>query len=157
LAGRKPKPTALKKLAGNPGKRPLNENEPKPDRANIKLPRGRLPKEGQRIWKLLAPKMVELGILTEIDLPAFEMMCIHYALAREAMEEIIERGMLIEDRDKQPRKNPAYQLYRENSNAFKQYLAEFGLTPSSRSRIGALPMEDEQSLSDLLFEGVVEK
>ena len=27
--GRKPKPTALKMLEGNPGKRPLNEYEPK--------------------------------------------------------------------------------------------------------------------------------
>ena len=26
--GRKPKPTALQVLEGNPGKRPLNENEP---------------------------------------------------------------------------------------------------------------------------------
>jgi len=31
MAGRKPKPTALKIIEGNPGKRPLNKNEPKPD------------------------------------------------------------------------------------------------------------------------------
>ncbi|HZK10243.1 MAG TPA: phage terminase small subunit P27 family, partial [Clostridia bacterium] len=30
--GRKPKPTALKVLEGNPGKRPLNKNEPQPER-----------------------------------------------------------------------------------------------------------------------------
>ena len=28
--GRKPTPTAIKELEGNPGKRPLNEKEPKP-------------------------------------------------------------------------------------------------------------------------------
>lgn len=28
--GRKPKPTALKELEGNPGKRTLNDKEPKP-------------------------------------------------------------------------------------------------------------------------------
>lgn len=30
MAGRKPKPTALKKLEGNPGKRKLNTKEPIP-------------------------------------------------------------------------------------------------------------------------------
>ncbi|MEQ8198694.1 MAG: phage terminase small subunit P27 family, partial [Clostridiaceae bacterium] len=30
--GRKPKPTAIKVLEGNPGKRPLNKNEPKPEK-----------------------------------------------------------------------------------------------------------------------------
>ena len=30
MAGRKPKPTALKKLEGNPGKRKLNPKEPIP-------------------------------------------------------------------------------------------------------------------------------
>ena len=31
MAGRKPKPTAIKELEGNPGKRKLNNKEPKPD------------------------------------------------------------------------------------------------------------------------------
>ena len=33
--GRKPKPTALKILEGNPGKRPLNENEPIPPKGTM--------------------------------------------------------------------------------------------------------------------------
>lgn len=34
--GRKPKPTALKLLEGNPGKRPINANEPIPPKGNIR-------------------------------------------------------------------------------------------------------------------------
>jgi len=30
MRGRRPKPTRLKMLTGNPGKRPLNGNEPRP-------------------------------------------------------------------------------------------------------------------------------
>ena len=36
--GRKPKPTAIKELEGNPGKRPLNANEPKPERKAPRCP-----------------------------------------------------------------------------------------------------------------------
>ena len=41
--GRKPKPTALKLLEGNPGKRPLNDREPVPPRAALKCPAWLLP------------------------------------------------------------------------------------------------------------------
>lgn len=34
--GRKPKPTALKVLEGNPGKRPLNDHEPIPPKGELK-------------------------------------------------------------------------------------------------------------------------
>ena len=33
--GRKPKPTAMKELEGNPGKHPLNTSEPKPNKASL--------------------------------------------------------------------------------------------------------------------------
>ena len=36
--GRKPKPTAMKVLEGNPGGRPLNKNEPKPDKKAPRCP-----------------------------------------------------------------------------------------------------------------------
>ena len=41
--GRKPKPTALKKLEGNPGKRPLNELEPVPPTVALRCPNYLLP------------------------------------------------------------------------------------------------------------------
>ena len=41
--GRKPKPTALKVLEGNPGKRPLNDREPVPPKGTLKCPAWLLP------------------------------------------------------------------------------------------------------------------
>jgi P27 family predicted phage terminase small subunit len=153
MAGRKPKPTAIKKLAGNPGKRPLNENEPKPGPANVKMPRGVLPKYGQKLWRSLAGRLVELGVLTEIDLPAFEMMCLHYALTRQALDDVEKNGLTIQEEGK-TKKNPAMQAFRENGQAYKALLVEFGLTPSSRSRIVTDVLEDHPSLAELLFEGI---
>ena len=46
MAGRKPKPTALKKLEGNPGKRKLNNKEPVPDKGMPDCPAWLLPDKG---------------------------------------------------------------------------------------------------------------
>ena len=43
MAGRKPKPTALKKLEGNPGKRKLNTKEPVPEKGMPDCPKWLLP------------------------------------------------------------------------------------------------------------------
>ena len=52
------------------------------------------------------------------------------------------------------KKNPAMQAFRENMTAYKSLLVEFGLTPSSRSRIVAEVADQEPTLAELLFDGV---
>ena len=49
MAGRKPKPTAIKKLEGNPGKRKLNTKEP-------------IPAKGMQITNLQQRYMAQLQI-----------------------------------------------------------------------------------------------
>lgn len=60
IRGRKPKPTALKVLEGNPGHRPLNKREP--------MPKGRLPRcpdwleeDAKKEWKRLGKILAEMG------------------------------------------------------------------------------------------------
>lgn len=43
MAGRKPKPTAVKKLEGSPGKRKLNKKEPVPSKGMPECPDWLLP------------------------------------------------------------------------------------------------------------------
>jgi P27 family predicted phage terminase small subunit len=113
------------------------------------MPRG-LPKQGQALWKKLCNPLVEIGVLTEVDMPAFEALCIHYGLARQALEEVNTNGMTIEE-DGKTKKNPAMQAFRENMTAYKALLVEFGLTPSSRSRIVAAELDQEPTLAEVLF------
>ena len=51
--GRKPTPTAIKLLEGNPGKRPLNANEPKPAKKRPPVPNGwsRKPRKNGGGWR----------------------------------------------------------------------------------------------------------
>lgn len=85
MAGRKPKPTALKVLEGDRGKgrRPLNEHEPIPPRGGVKCPSWLLP-EAKKEWKRLAASLEAMGVLTMADLTAFAGYCQAYARWREA-------------------------------------------------------------------------
>lgn len=93
MAGRKPKPTALKKLEGDRGKgrRPLNEREPIPPKGGVKCPAWLLP-EAKKEWKRLAPALEAMGVLTMADTAAFASYCQAYARWREAEDVISQHG-----------------------------------------------------------------
>lgn len=153
--GRKPKPTAVKQLQGNPGKRPLTKREPKPQTA-VKRPHGLGQGLQRRFWDEHAPELERLQILTGIDGAAFRLMSEHYALAVRAAMELHGDSLTVEGRDG-PKKNPLVQVLRDQSAAFKSYATEFGMTPSARARL-QLPEEAEQlSLAELLFQAVSEE
>lgn len=132
--GRKPKPTALKVLEGNPGKRQLNKNEPKP---NTKLPKcpDWLEEEAKAEWKRLAKNLNELGILTELDANTFASYCQAYARWREAEEFITLHGSIVKTKSGYWQQVPQVAIAHSNQKIMMQAAAEFGLTPSSRSRI----------------------
>lgn len=77
MAGRKPKPTAVKKLEGNPGKRKLNTKEPNPGKGMPDCPTWLLP-EAKTEWIRLSEKLNQMGVLTEIDRSAFAAYCQSY-------------------------------------------------------------------------------
>ena len=93
--GRKPKPTALKVLEGNPGKRPLNDREPVPPKGTLKCPAWLLP-EAKKEWKRLAPALEAMGVLTMADLTAFEGYCQAYARWKEAEAFITQHGSIFQ-------------------------------------------------------------
>jgi len=150
--GPKPKPTELKKLAGNPGKRPLNSQEPQPEPAGTRCPHG-LSDGAKKFWRKEARDLIRLGVLTSADVPAFLLMAEHYAIAREARDVIAEEGLTSVDENGAARKHPLLQVWRDNATAYRMYASEFGLTPSSRSRLTVAAPDEEPSLAELLFPG----
>lgn len=146
MRGRKPKPTHLKVLQGNPGGRPLPENEPKPQPIAPPCPDW-LPDEARAKWKEIAPELERLGLLTSVDGAAFSMMLIHYAMAVEAAKLIDKEGIVTEDERGLPRKHPLHQVLRDHSTSFRSYLSEFGLSPASRVRL-ALPGQNKDDDDD---------
>ena len=68
--GRKPKPTVLKALEGNPGKRALNMNEPNPPKKAPRCPSW-LEQEAKKEWRRMGKLLEVTGVLTEMDMTAF--------------------------------------------------------------------------------------
>jgi len=149
--GRKPKPTALKELAGNPGKRPLNKREPQTQIVRPPVPRGRLNAAGQRLWRYLVSKLADLGVLTETYTAALEMLCLHYGLAVEAGKMLRDEGLVVCGVKGGLVKHPAAQILKDSSTAFRMYAEQFGLTPGARSRIQVVMPEEPDELEQLLF------
>ena len=151
--GTKPKPTALKELAGNPGKRPLPEAEPRPRGPMPSMPAERLEDLEQLTWVQLRGALEPLGLLTDADPRSFELMVRHFAEAVRHHRIVSFSGRVLFG-EKGEYRNPADVAFIQHSRAYLRYAVEFGLTPSSRTTLQtALPGEKEKSLADLLFEG----
>lgn len=153
MKGRKPKPTALKLLAGNPGKRPLPENEPQPaapigPRAPY-APRF-LDEEGQKEWRRIVTCLIDAGLYTEVDRAALAMYCTAWSRWLAA-ERKIDEGEAVHITDKNyHHQSPWVSIANQRWSQLKAIMAEFGMTPSSRSRVTAVKPEEKDELQQLL-------
>lgn len=141
--GRNAKPTAIKLLQGNPGKRPINTEEPKPQEGEPEKPKG-MPHAASREWDFIVPQLRLLGVLTIIDGKALMQYCDAYAHVEMARKEIKKHGLLIEEAiisgegffvGTKYKANPAVNIYATFSKIMNSYLQQFGLTPASRSKL----------------------
>lgn len=132
--GRKPKPTVVKMLEGNPGKRSLNTNEPKPERRAPSCPEW-LEEEAKIEWARMAKQMEYLGILTEIDMAAFAGYCQAYARWKEAEEFLTQHGTIVKTKSGYWQQVPQVSIAQTYLKIMNKFCEQFGLTPSSRSRI----------------------
>ena len=134
--GRKPKPTAVKVLEGNPGKRQLNELEPKPEKKAPKCPVW-LDKEAKKEWRRISKQLEELGILTEVDMAAFAGYCKAYSRWKEAEEFISKHGTIVKTPSGYWQQVPQVSIAQTYLKIMIKFCEQFGLTPSSWSRIVA--------------------
>jgi P27 family predicted phage terminase small subunit len=160
MAGRRPKPTALKKLQGNPGHRPLNDAEPEPLIGIPEMPKGMWP-AARREWHRIAPVLLEIGVLTIADGKALAAYCEAYALWEKARQSIDEYGLVVVDKYKDKdgteheslKANPAIAIRASAAKEMKSFLIEFGLTPASRAKLKISTKPKEKDPMDEYMKG----
>ena len=148
MAGRRPKPTVLKLVEGNPGKRKINKAEPKPARSIPSCP-AHLSDSGKVAWGRLTVLLDRMGVLTEADSAALERLCDCYSDVLTCREALAVDGWTYKTTDAQGntliKGNPAAAQLRAADSQFKSYLIEFGLTPAARSKVHATPDDDKKA------------
>jgi len=148
MRGRRPKPTRLKVITGNPGKRPLNEHEPRPEPQIPPCP-SELSPAAQREWHRLVTELGALRLLTNLDRAALAAYCGAYALWAEAQEAIQKYGTMVKSPSGFPMQSPYIAVANRQAEIMMRIASEFGFTPASRSRI-TTPSNSEPTLFDVL-------
>lgn len=132
--GRKPKPTALKRLQGNAGKRKLKDIPQFGELQNVEPPEWLTPL-AVKMWQTVMPELLSIKVLTIADIHNVEAFCMAYARWREAEDILTERGLVIETPMGSLIKNPAATIVAEAKKQMVQFGSLLGLDPSSRERL----------------------
>jgi P27 family predicted phage terminase small subunit len=141
--GPAPKPTALNELAGNPGKRAKRANEPKPRKANTTPPvPSHLSDDAKKEWRRVAKELYGLGLLTSIDRTALAAYCETFVTWCDALAKCREMGMIVKTTNGNAIQNPYLSVASQAEKRMRGWLSEFGMTPSSRTRISVDAQED---------------
>jgi P27 family predicted phage terminase small subunit len=129
--GRKPTPTNLKLLRNNPGKRSINQKEPKPD--GVPECPGELSNDARKEWERIAPILLRMGLLTNADRAALAGYCSLYAEFIQAELAIRELGATFTTPNGHVQVRPEVSIRKHALAGLTPYLARFGLSPSDRA------------------------
>ena len=134
MRGRKPLPSNVVRLRGNPGKRRLNDAEPRPAAAPPTCP-AYLGGEARKEWKRLSRELAALGLLTRLDRGLLAAYCQAHALWVEAVRSLERYGTMVKSPNGHPMQSPYVAVANKQVEIMGRIAAEFGMTPSSRTRI----------------------
>lgn len=149
--GRKPKPTMLKIVTGNPGKRALPTKE-----AIVAIseptPPGFLCDDAKVEWGRVCSVLYAVGLMTELDRAALAAYCAAYgrwaqaerAINRMAAKDELNFALMIKTTGGNAIQNPLVGIANKAKSDMVRYATEFGMTPSARSRVDATPQNGEK-------------
>jgi len=93
-------------------------------------------------WDRVAADLVQLGVLTELDVTALAAYCAAVSTWRSASATVTTEGVTVQSARGGRTTHPAVRIARNAEQQMLRWAAEFGLTPASRGRPGvAMPPE----------------
>lgn len=154
-----PLPTAIKAAAGNPGKRPLNALEPRPQAGEPEMPPDLDGAEADA-WREMVPILMQMQVLSVADGTALGSMCrleVRLRKAREELNATLRRaeatgklGFMLGGDKGIARANPLVTVVCALEDEQLRWLREFGLTPSSRTKIATSKEAGNSDIEDAL-------
>lgn len=143
------KPTRLKVLQGNPGKRRLNTAEPEPLEGEIYQPEDvAADSVAAEEWARICPMLKQLGIIGAQDYLVLSDICRIHARRVMAQAKINELGPMVKGSLGAPTMNPFIKLAQECERDLRQLYRTVGLDPSGRSALHVKPIEKKSGRFD---------
>ena len=164
MRGRPPKPTALKIAEGDArkiGMRKLQQKldgEPKAQKGLPECPE-HLVGCAASAWAFLSQELDAMGLASRCDAILLEGLCVQYARAAEADQQVRREGLLVEvsvtnregtQNRKELRTNPAVSVSNAAWKLLRGFASDFGLNPVSRTRLTVERPDDDEDLEALL-------
>jgi P27 family predicted phage terminase small subunit len=141
MAGRKPLPTHLKLVKGTARPHRLNRDEPRPAAAAPEPP-AHLDQRARARFAEMAEILARHGVMTELDTSALARYAVVWGRWIDCEAEVGRRGPVVKTEAGNAIQNPFLSIANKCLLQMAQIESEFGLTPSSRSRIRAVPPAD---------------
>lgn len=157
--GPQPKPTLLKLIQGNPGKRPLNMADGVNPEVAIPDPPRHLNKEARKEWKRVSAELYSLGLISRLDRAALTLYCQAWGQLVMLEESLNRKVQQRVDANEDPSRalyfvtDKGYegqtvlvQMINTLRSQVSTFLKAFGMDPSSRSRVTQSCNTGQQSL-----------
>lgn len=135
--GPQPQPSALKRLTGNPGRRPIGKREPRPV-PELTRPRavsGAAAEEWDRVVAAMPP-----GFFTAADAPVLTIYCLSWVLYQNALGQVAREGMTTKGSMDQLVAHPMLAVARGQAEVILRAADRLGMSPAARTR---LTIEDQ--------------
>jgi P27 family predicted phage terminase small subunit len=103
-----------------------------------------LPEHGKAEWRRVVPLLTERSILSKADLSVLAAYCNAFGQVVQCQEILNAEGLVIDGKG-----HPAAITQHRAQSQMRQYAAELGLTPVSRSRAAVVDRRESDDWSDL--------
>lgn len=144
--GRPAVPTSIKIIRGNPGCRPLNQNEPTPPPADLTPPPS-LQEVGIAKWNEVTQLLTRMGVFTQADRSTIERYCLIHEQWVVVAAHVRQHGMTQLTNTGYSQLTAEGTLFRSLPADLLKIEREFGMTAAARS---SLKVQDAAGPADPL-------
>lgn len=141
--GPKPKSTVQRRLEGNPGRRPYNDDEPQLPTAGDDFDDVPDALAGDAVaiaeWQRLAPLLRQARVVTDADRNALIAACQQWSIYRDALVQAPPARRVLRSPNDYPLPNPFLAIANKALLHCERLWDSLGLTPSARTRVTVAP------------------
>ena len=153
MSGPPKTPTHLRLVKGNPSKRAINKNEPKPPSGVPPIPK-HFDKRGKYWFKRMGEELDAVGVMSTLDAKALELLVEAYTEYRHHCEVLDKEGYTYQTSsatgEKIVKAHPAAAMKADAWKRIRAMLSEFGMTPASRSKVEIKAPAGEDPFAEFL-------